>query len=550
MTKNILAIALIFLAGIIVRFYLLGAVPNGLTTDEADIGYNAYSIIKTGKDVYGRPYPLYFQSFNDYKAGLPNYSQIPFVYLFGPTDISVRLLPAILGSFIPLLIFWLTRLMYPRYRPLPFAAMTLSALAPWQIAISRIEPGFTFSLFLYLLVFINFYLAINKNIRYLIVAALFMAISFYAYYASIIYAPLIAIFLFFIYRAVLTKNIKTVLLAILVFLTVSSAALINFSSSQGRTRLNSINIFTADVTLPTSIQEIQYDTAAKNPLAALMHNRRIVYVNAFLDNYFDFYNLDYLFVNSARVRYFYTNYTGLFYLLELVFVLFGLGVMISRRLKSDLFLLGLMLIGPIPGAIVQGAAYPHRALLFLFALQIISAIGLTAFYQHFKHKLVGKMAIGVVFALYLLSVAFFLHQYFIHSRYEFSNENNNGAWLSSEVKKAIPLVMKHQNNYDKVVFSWYIPKLAPAVYFMFYEAVDPTQFQLKAAKWTNEPPSFRQIYDRVGKIEFRPIYWERDKYLKNTLLVGYPNEFPRNVQNVVERTFKDNGQTHFMFVAP
>lgn len=528
----------------------MGAVPNGLTTDEADIGYNAYSILKTQMDVYGRHLPLYFQSFNDYKPGLSIYLIIPFVYWLGASDISVRLLPAILGSLIPLLVFWLLRLMYPQRHLLAFAAFVLSALAPWQIAISRIEPGFTVVLFLYLLSFVSFYLAIRKNIGFLFVTAVVMATSFYAYYASIIYAPLIAILLFGIYFREIVRNIKIVLLTFLVFLVLSSPALFNFASSQGRTRLNSINIFTADVTLPTSIAEIQYDKAGINPFAGLIHNRRIVYANAFLDNYFDFYNPDYLFVNSARVRYFYTNYTGLFYLVEIAFVLYGLVIMISRRLKSDLFLLGLLLIGPIPGAIVQGAAYPHRALLFLLALQIISAIGFTAFYKRFKFSLVGKVAIGLVLVLYLLSAAFFLHQYFIHSRYEFSNENNNGAWLSSEVKKAIPLVAIYQNSYDRIVFSWFVPKLAPAVYFMFYQSLDPRPFQLKAAQWTKDPPHFRQIYSQIGKIEFRPIDWERDKKLKNTLLVGYPSEFPRNVEKVIDRTFKDTGQTHFMFVAP
>jgi 4-amino-4-deoxy-L-arabinose transferase-like glycosyltransferase len=550
MTKKTAAIILIFISGIIIRFYSLGSIPNGLTTDEADNGYNAHSILKTQKDVYGRHFPLYFQSFNDYKPGLSIYLQIPFVYLFGLTDISVRILPALLGSLIPLLIFWLIRLMYPRNHLLPFIAMVQSAVAPWQIAISRIEPGFTVALFLYLLVFISFYLAINKNIKYLLVSAALMAVSFYAYYASIIYAPLIALILFGIYHRVLIKNVKTVIFAAIIFLTVSSAALLNFAGGQGRSRLNSINIFTPDISLPTSIQEMQYDIAGNNPFAGLIHNRRIVYLNSFLDNYFDFFNLDYLFVNSVRIRYFYTNYTGLLYLLEIFFVFSGLLIMIKRRLKNDFFLLGLLIIGPIPGAIVQGAAYPHRALLFLLALQIVSAIGVTVFYRQIKNKIFGKALVILVFGFYLLCASFFLHQYFVHSRYEFSNESNNGAWLSSEVKKAIPFVGKYQNSYKNIVFSWYVPKLAPAVYFMFYQSLDPRPFQQKAALWTKDPPHFRQIYSQVGKIEFRSINWEKDKNLKNTLLVGYPAEFPRNVKNVIDRTFEDNGQTHFMFVAP
>lgn len=104
MKREILSVLFVLIAGAILRFYLLGQVPNGITTDEADVGYNAYSIIKTGKDVYGRNYPLFFQSFDDYKRGLLIYLQIPFVYLFGLTEFSIRLLPAILGTTIPLLL--------------------------------------------------------------------------------------------------------------------------------------------------------------------------------------------------------------------------------------------------------------------------------------------------------------------------------------------------------------------------------------------------------------------------------------------------------------
>lgn len=535
--------------GAVVRFYNLGLIPNGLTTDEADTGYNAYSILKTHKDVYGRQFPLFFQSFNDYKPGIVTYLQIPFVFFLGLTDFSVRLLPAILGTLVPLLIYLLVRHMYPKDTNLPLVAMVLSSLAPWQIAISRAEPGFTLFLFLYLLFFISFYLALNKNIKFLIISALILAVSFYAYYASVIYAPLIIIILLFIYFGKLKKNIKVLGLSALVFVTVSALALSNFSDKQGRSRINSINIFTGDVTLPVSISEIQHDFLTGNPLAGVVHNRRFIYANAFLDNYFDFFNVDYLFVNSARVRYFYLNYIGLFYIIELPFVLYGLSILIRRKERSDYVVLALLLIGPIPGAIVLGAAYPHRNLILPLVIQIISAIGISTF---LNKPLLNKTFIFKkwIVALYLIFVAFFLHQYFIHSPLEFNNESNNGAWLSTEVKKAIPLTHAYETKYDKIIFSWYVSKLAPAVYFMFYEKADPQFFQTKASGWTNEPPSFKQIYNQIRNIEFRPINWKEDQNLTNTLLIGYPTEFPKDVETIVDKTYNNNGQVQFIFVDP
>ena len=48
------------------RFVDVSNDPPGLYIDEASIGYNAYSILTTGKDQYGVPYPIWFESFGDY----------------------------------------------------------------------------------------------------------------------------------------------------------------------------------------------------------------------------------------------------------------------------------------------------------------------------------------------------------------------------------------------------------------------------------------------------------------------------------------------------
>src|SRR3990172_5419713 len=103
--KQLLFLAAVTLISIVIRFYQLGNIPNGLATDEADIGYNAYSIIRTGADVYGRKFPLFFQSLDDYKPGLIFYLSIPAVSAFGLTDFSIRLAPALFGIITPTLIF-------------------------------------------------------------------------------------------------------------------------------------------------------------------------------------------------------------------------------------------------------------------------------------------------------------------------------------------------------------------------------------------------------------------------------------------------------------
>lgn len=49
--------AIIFIFAIVIgaffRFHQLGKTPVGFYVDEASMGYNAFSILKTGKDEYG-----------------------------------------------------------------------------------------------------------------------------------------------------------------------------------------------------------------------------------------------------------------------------------------------------------------------------------------------------------------------------------------------------------------------------------------------------------------------------------------------------------------
>ena len=51
--------------------------PPGFTADEATMGYDAYSLLKTGKDQFGTSWPLAFRSFGDYRPPLHIYASMP-----------------------------------------------------------------------------------------------------------------------------------------------------------------------------------------------------------------------------------------------------------------------------------------------------------------------------------------------------------------------------------------------------------------------------------------------------------------------------------------
>src|SRR5882724_2954061 len=93
--KKILLLIIIILA-FVLRFYHLNSYP-AFNADEASNGYDAYSLLQTGKDQHGNSWPIDFQSFNDYKPGLYVYLTMPFVSILGLNEWAVRLPNAILS---------------------------------------------------------------------------------------------------------------------------------------------------------------------------------------------------------------------------------------------------------------------------------------------------------------------------------------------------------------------------------------------------------------------------------------------------------------------
>ena len=73
----------VFLAvGIGARVWRFGAVPGGINQDEAFAAYEAYSILRTGLDTSGYPFPVYLTAWGSGMNALESYLMMPFIALF------------------------------------------------------------------------------------------------------------------------------------------------------------------------------------------------------------------------------------------------------------------------------------------------------------------------------------------------------------------------------------------------------------------------------------------------------------------------------------
>src|SRR6185437_13530166 len=106
MKLQIILFLLIVILGFFLRFIDVSQNPPGLYIYEASIGYNAYTILTTGKDEYGIPHPLWFRSFGDYKLPVYIYSVAGAMSIFGKTEFAVRI-PSILSGTLTIVFFYL-----------------------------------------------------------------------------------------------------------------------------------------------------------------------------------------------------------------------------------------------------------------------------------------------------------------------------------------------------------------------------------------------------------------------------------------------------------
>jgi len=123
--ENIILVAVLILAGFL-RLYALHLNPPSLNWDEVSHGYNAFSILKTGKDEWGVALPVIFRAFGDYKLPFYIYSVVLSGALFGFNEFAVRLPSALSGISIVILTYFITIELFKDKRKALLAAFLMA----------------------------------------------------------------------------------------------------------------------------------------------------------------------------------------------------------------------------------------------------------------------------------------------------------------------------------------------------------------------------------------------------------------------------------------
>ncbi len=557
MGKVKLLLLLIILIAAILRLWGLGTIPPSPDWDEAALGYNAYSIMQTGRDEYGKQFPIILQSFDDYKPALYAYLTMLPISLFGFTTFSVRLPSAILGILTVLAVYFLVEELFDKWKPknwenafsiLALITSFLLAISPWHIQFSRVafetNAGLAFNIFAVL-----FFLKGLKKPWFIPFSVVSMVLSLNVYQSEKIFVPLLASALVVIYRKEFFRLPKRyIITSILVgIILLAPVVQVILTDKNSLLRAKGVSIFNEQNEIVHSSQ-LKYlqDKNSQNLLGQLLHNRRIVYIIEVLAGFFSHFNFNWLFMRGDIARH-HAPHMGLLYLWELPFLLYGIYKFLFSDFtrKTKLFLFSWFLIAPIPASFTSGVPHAVRTLNFLPTFQIFTAIGvLSAFLYMSENKIFRKflslkiLPFALIFLIVGFNFSYYLDQYFVQQNYFSSEEWQYGY------QQAVAEAKFLENKYQKIIVSNQPPLDQSYIFFLFYLKYPPSMYQHEDVHNT---AGFRENH-AFGKYEFRPINWNKEDKNSKILYVGRPNDFPNEDKKFLKVINYLNGEPAIVII--
>jgi 4-amino-4-deoxy-L-arabinose transferase-like glycosyltransferase len=563
--KKHLPILLVLLLAAALRLYSLDKFPAGLNADEAAIGYNAYSLLETGKDEHGAAWPLVFRSFDDYKPSLYFYLVLPFVKAFGLNVWSVRLPSAILGIASVYLIYLLTNQLFNQGKGrtltggvlndglatkgsgrsdlIGLLAALILAISPWHLHFSRGGWEANAACFLTIWGVWAFIKALNKP-KYFYLSALSFVLSLYAYHSMRVISPLLFLSLVVVYWSKLKPlvSLKTinkhlalsVVLGIFLLIPVTK----QMFDSQGTSRFAGVSVFSDQGPLWEALERRRQSPNSNSIQTRLIHNKYLTYSRRFLSNYLSHYSPRFLFITGDEIARSKVPGMGQSYLLLAPFYLLGILSLLKVNTKGKKVVLFWFLVAPLAAALTFQSPHALRAQNMVIPLSIITSLGIYQFFIYLKNnKLVSLVSTTLFFTLLTYSTTRYLHQYYVHYPQELGF-----AWQYG-FQEVANYVKENGNQYDSIIISNRYDQ--PYIIMAFFMQYPPDKFQQEIELVPRDKFGFSTV-NAFGKFKFKAINWELDSQEKNALIITTEEGVPEGTE-LIHQVLFPSGEPAFKF---
>lgn len=520
------------------RVYKIAEYPAGLNADEAAIGYNAYSLLQTGKDEFGHSWPINFQSFNDYKPGFYFYLVLPFVKIFGLSVLAVRLPSVILGTLTVFLIYLLADELFNSYL-LSLISSLLLAISPWHLHFSRGGWETNAATFFMIAGVYLFLISLEKP-KFFLLSALGFLLSMFTYHSARIISPLLVLGLtLFYWRKIFIKeNLKPLILAVGIGGMLLLTLLVSMGGQAGASRFSGVGIF-ADQGPYWRANELRGQH--QDPYSIfpkIIHNKYLEYGFRFFDNYLRHFNGDFLFISGDEIQRNRIPEMGQMYLVEFPFLVLGLYFLLKNRPKNWPVPIFWLAVAPLASSLTFQSPHAIRSLNMVIPLVILTAYGIYNLLFILKRTPpIFRYSLFIIPCLFFFS--FYLHQYYIHYPQTYP-----AAWEDGFSQLA-EYLSQNGGRYNRIYITNKYDQ--PYILTAFFLKYPPELFQKEARLTEKDQFGFSTVAN-FGKYYFGPINWEEKPIGQKVLLVGTTAEVPESATIIKRIYFKDGRQEAFRIV--
>jgi 4-amino-4-deoxy-L-arabinose transferase-like glycosyltransferase len=457
-SKTIFYVLLVF--GVFLRFLHFGNIPTGFHGDEASIGYEAFSLLETGADRWGFKFPAYFLSWGSGQNTLYGYLSVPFVYIFGLNEFSVRLLSGILGIACVPMVYWLSNTLFNNKNLARLVAI-LYIFDPFLFMTSRWGDEFNivpFFVLLFLFLLTKSLTLVSKiQLSFLektTIVAVFpaMVFLFYAYAPSLFIVPLFVLLILIFYWNCFRK--KIVLFSIsagLGFLFCIPFLLFILKNNILKHDLPFEQSLPFSLPLMLSPRERIFIGIGEN-LAIIKQNMFFVF-SGFIDMYVWIYN-------STHFR------TPHFFIIFLVPAVIYLAIVFKSNRSDPKNIILLWLLASFSIFFLYHVNL-NRSLHFQSIVPLAVAIGLYTVYEKLKEGQLKKLLLVSTLVFFIFQASSFFGEYFI--------KFPNYSVFPKDVKWALDIAEKNKKSGEKIAISKDL--VFNYLYAAFHSKYPPAKFQ-------------------------------------------------------------------------
>jgi 4-amino-4-deoxy-L-arabinose transferase-like glycosyltransferase len=538
MTKKIVLIIAVLVIALFGRLYNITQYPVSLTMDEVGIGYNAYSILKTGKDEWGISLPLVFKALGDYKPPVGVYFTSLSINFLGLNEFAERLPVALLGALTSIVFIFLLK----EIGISDFGSVmggVFMALNPWHIDFSRANFEAIIALFFSTLgVWLVLVWSKNNKPLVLSLGIASFALSVWSYHAERLFSPILFIILLYIFRNKFKTFIKkrnNLILPLITFLIFFIPFLYLYLFTPA---INSRPLATS-ILRETSLMQQLHNGVYNDWKEAIFNNDLYLIFRHWAGKYLNYYDLRFWFWKGLGMTPPGYLDIGLFYLVDAPVIILGIFHLFTNKNKTLKSLaVSWFFIGPLSASITMNEQHPLRALTWLPFFGFAYALGAQTIWQKLKNVKKKIAIVSLYVSSLILCILYFINLYTVQYPRYYSEYWQYGY------KQIALYACQNLDRYKEVIISDTFGSDAPI------NTGTPYAYVLFYCKYN--PATYLANDRQITKFSFRRVDWKNDSKRVNTLLIGSFWDMPLDqipAKQILQKIYFLNGKLGFVIAA-